>query len=326
MTNIAAAIGLAQLERIERHLETRRAIATGYNRRLGHLSENNHITRMERWAKHVYWMYTILLRNGGQVSGQCNASARRTRHETRPGPTPCTLFRPIGPPRAAHIRAPISVRRAVSTAPWAIDGARHGPRRRSPRLRARLTNRCSVRIVLASSFVPFVNGGGRFIVEWLEQKLLEQGHRVERFYIPLVDRPEDLFDQILAYRLIDLADSCDRLIDFDRRATYFAFPTRFCGSFTTVAPSTNLWDSPYRIRGGRSRWTGDPQQTDKMISTRGRFSWPAACSPSLRSSPVGWRASMESRPRSCTPGSYLRNGFATIDTASRSLPSAASAA
>ena len=30
-----------------------------------------------------------------------------------------------------------------------------------------------MRIVLASSFVPFINGGGRFIVEWLEQKLIE---------------------------------------------------------------------------------------------------------------------------------------------------------
>ena len=66
MTNIAAAIGLAQLERIERHLETRRTIAAGYNRRLGHLSEQITLPESERWANHVYWMYTILLRNGGQ--------------------------------------------------------------------------------------------------------------------------------------------------------------------------------------------------------------------------------------------------------------------
>jgi perosamine synthetase len=66
MTNIAAAIGLAQLERIERHLETRRAIAAGYNRRLGHLSEQIILPESERWANHVYWMYTILLRDGGE--------------------------------------------------------------------------------------------------------------------------------------------------------------------------------------------------------------------------------------------------------------------
>ncbi len=64
MTNIAAAIGLAQLERIEHHLETRKAIAAGYNRRLGHLSEQITLPESERWANHVYWMYTILLRGG----------------------------------------------------------------------------------------------------------------------------------------------------------------------------------------------------------------------------------------------------------------------
>jgi len=66
MTNIAAAIGLAQLERIENHLETRKAIAAGYNRRLGHLSEQIALPQSEKWANHVYWMYTILLRDGGE--------------------------------------------------------------------------------------------------------------------------------------------------------------------------------------------------------------------------------------------------------------------
>lgn len=66
MTNIAAAIGLAQLERIGHHLEARKAIASGYNRRLGHLSERIALPESENWAEHVYWMYTILLRNGGE--------------------------------------------------------------------------------------------------------------------------------------------------------------------------------------------------------------------------------------------------------------------
>ena len=119
-----------------------------------------------------------------------------------------------------------------------------------------------MRIVLASSFVPFVNGGGRFIVEWLEQKLLERGHRVERFYIPFVDRPEDLFDQILAYRLIDLADSCDRLIAFRPPSYVLCHPNKVLWFIHHIRAFYDLWDSPYRTRGGRSRWTGVPQQTD----------------------------------------------------------------
>src|SRR5271166_1365211 len=60
MTNIAAAIGLAQLERIEHHLEARRAVASGYYRRLAHLSEQIALPQSENWAGHVFWMYSIL--------------------------------------------------------------------------------------------------------------------------------------------------------------------------------------------------------------------------------------------------------------------------
>ena len=44
-----------------------------------------------------------------------------------------------------------------------------------------------MRICLVSSYVPFINGGARFIVEWLEEKLREHGHEVERFYLPFID-------------------------------------------------------------------------------------------------------------------------------------------
>jgi len=113
-----------------------------------------------------------------------------------------------------------------------------------------------VKIVLASSFVPFINGGGRFIVEWLEQKFVERGHRVERFYIPFVDRSEDLFDQILAYRLIDLADSCDRLIAFRPPSYVLYHPNKVLWFIHHIRTLYDLWDSPYRMvpddAGGRA--------------------------------------------------------------------------
>lgn len=69
-----------------------------------------------------------------------------------------------------------------------------------------------MKVVVASSFAPFVKGGGRFIVEWLETKLREHGHQVERFYLPFNEAPETLLDNLLAYRLLDLAEGSDRLI------------------------------------------------------------------------------------------------------------------
>jgi len=108
-------------------------------------------------------------------------------------------------------------------------------------------DRFSMKVVLASSFVPFVNGGGRFIVEWLEQKLIESGHRVERFYFPFVDRPEDLFDQILAFRLIDLADSCDRLIAFRPPAYVLCHPNKVLWFIHHIRSLYDLWNSSYRF-------------------------------------------------------------------------------
>jgi perosamine synthetase len=63
MTNVAAAIGLAQLERINTHLQKRKAIATGYDQRLAHMSDRIALPKTKPWAEHAYWMYTIRLRD-----------------------------------------------------------------------------------------------------------------------------------------------------------------------------------------------------------------------------------------------------------------------
>jgi glycosyltransferase involved in cell wall biosynthesis len=70
-----------------------------------------------------------------------------------------------------------------------------------------------MRIALFSSYVPFVNGGGRFIVEWLEAKLLKYGHQVERVYLPFSDDPRDLLWQMTAFRSVRI-DRADRVICF----------------------------------------------------------------------------------------------------------------
>jgi perosamine synthetase len=60
MTNLQAAIGLAQFEHINEFVETRRKNAQYYN---SLLSEVEGITtpKEAKWAKNVYWMYTILV-------------------------------------------------------------------------------------------------------------------------------------------------------------------------------------------------------------------------------------------------------------------------
>ncbi len=60
MTNIAAAIGLAQVEKVERELERRREVAGWYRE---HLRRADGVVWQseKEWARHVWWMFSVVL-------------------------------------------------------------------------------------------------------------------------------------------------------------------------------------------------------------------------------------------------------------------------
>lgn len=66
MTNIEAAIGLAQIESVDQALADRKQIAKWYDDILGYHQGDISLPVQHEWAKHVYWMYNILLREGGE--------------------------------------------------------------------------------------------------------------------------------------------------------------------------------------------------------------------------------------------------------------------
>ena len=59
MTNIQAAIGVAQLEKIDEYVEKRRSYAKLYNKLLNNV-KGIKTPPEAKWAKNVYWMYGIL--------------------------------------------------------------------------------------------------------------------------------------------------------------------------------------------------------------------------------------------------------------------------
>lgn len=102
-----------------------------------------------------------------------------------------------------------------------------------------------MKIALCSSFVPFINGGYRNIVEWLERLLEEHGHQVERVYLPQLDSPTLLFQQMMAYRWVDL-DSADRVICFRPPAHMIRHPHKIVWFIHHIRVFYDLWNTPYR--------------------------------------------------------------------------------
>jgi len=84
MTNVQAAIGLAQLERIDELVEMRRRNAYLYNKFLKDI-EGLRLPLEKEWAKNVYWMYSILVEpEFGMSRDKLMNELRKKGIETRP--------------------------------------------------------------------------------------------------------------------------------------------------------------------------------------------------------------------------------------------------
>ncbi|HDJ89349.1 MAG TPA: aminotransferase DegT, partial [Thermoprotei archaeon] len=99
MTNVQAAIGLAQLERIDEFVEMRRKNAYLYNECLKDI-ESITLPPEKEWAKNVYWMYSILIEpEFGMSRDKLMEELEKRGIETRPFFTPMHMqpvFRKMG--------------------------------------------------------------------------------------------------------------------------------------------------------------------------------------------------------------------------------------
>jgi perosamine synthetase len=90
LSNVHAALGCGQLERLDEHVATKRRIAGEYARRLGDVPG---ITPMPEapWAASVFWMYTVLVdeRRFGADSRAVMRDLDRAGVQTRPLWQPC---------------------------------------------------------------------------------------------------------------------------------------------------------------------------------------------------------------------------------------------
>lgn len=85
LTNMQAAVGLAQVARIDQHVAQKRWMARAYAERLGVLGDRIALPVERSWAKSVYWMYGLVLDDA--VPFDAVEFARRLRErgvDTRP--------------------------------------------------------------------------------------------------------------------------------------------------------------------------------------------------------------------------------------------------
>lgn len=68
MTNIEAAIGLAQLENIDLHISNRRQVASWYFDELADMSDKLEFQKVTSGAESVWWMFSIMLKDTVNIS------------------------------------------------------------------------------------------------------------------------------------------------------------------------------------------------------------------------------------------------------------------
>lgn len=121
LTNVQAAIGCAQLERIEKHLKAKRAIASTYRT---NLNEARGIVPMPEadWAQSAFWLYTILLPESVEPSWlSLVASLGRRGIQSRPLWQPLHRSPAHSGSQAYHCEGAEAIQRRALSLPSSVD-------------------------------------------------------------------------------------------------------------------------------------------------------------------------------------------------------------
>ncbi len=110
-----------------------------------------------------------------------------------------------------------------------------------------------MKVGIVSSAAPLINGGYRFIAEWLDAQLRARGHLVETVYIPSSEDPATLLEQMTAWSLMDLS-GYDRVVTFRPPAHVVRHPNKVVWFIHHIRLFYDLWDSEYRTFPDTAPW------------------------------------------------------------------------
>lgn len=106
-----------------------------------------------------------------------------------------------------------------------------------------------MRVVVASTYIPFCKGGGNKIAEDLNRELRQRGFEADLVMLPFYSYWTDFPSQTLALRLLDLSESCgdriDRLITIRTPAYALPHPNKVAWFIHHFRAAYDLWGSHY---------------------------------------------------------------------------------
>ncbi|MEO8132012.1 MAG: glycosyltransferase family 4 protein [Bryobacteraceae bacterium] len=103
-----------------------------------------------------------------------------------------------------------------------------------------------MKVVVATSISPFIDGGATQIASWLTQALREAGHEVDFFQLPFSPLYSEVLDQTLAFRLIDLSDRGERLIAIRTPSHLLRHPFKILWFIHHHRTAYDLWGTRYQ--------------------------------------------------------------------------------
>ena len=103
-----------------------------------------------------------------------------------------------------------------------------------------------MKVLIVSTIVPFIEGGGTFIVDWLDAVLRERGHEVEVLKIPFCSQFRDMPAQMLALRLLDVSRHGERMIAIRPPAYLLRHPAKVLWFIHHHRGAYDLWGTEYQ--------------------------------------------------------------------------------
>ncbi len=103
-----------------------------------------------------------------------------------------------------------------------------------------------MRVLVASTYVPFIEGGGRMIVRDLVRAVRERGHEVDTIEIPFVSVWDTMLEQMLAIRLMDVSDAADVLVAIRTPSYLLRHPNKRLWFIHHHRGAYDLWGTPYQ--------------------------------------------------------------------------------